>query len=212
MAVAGDGLIAEARPRGALVLAADSDDGGGGNDDAETDIVVATVRLSDGDDGLLPTPPLPAITADTAHAVDASAVVPNSTERVPSGSISSSLTQHGVGAVPAAGMGGPVQEGRRDVLSGGGEAGAGTVKPPRARVAHACAGGGVGMGRGVPATEEEGEEESSRLNGKSVEAKGSTGVSPMQKRNRRELKVCVCVCMCVVRCVICRCGFLCVQG
>lgn len=28
-----------------------------------------------------------------------------------------------------------------------------------------------------------------RLKGKSVEAKGSTGVSPMQKRNRRELKV-----------------------
>lgn len=32
-------------------------------------------------------------------------------------------------------------------------------------------------------------EEGLRLKGKSVEAKGSTGVSPMQKRNRRELKV-----------------------
>eukprot|EP00903_Cladosiphon_okamuranus_P007153 g6946.t1 len=47
------------------------------------------------------------------------------------------------------------------------------VKPP-------AAGGWVGGALEGPG---------SRLKGKSVEAKGSTGVSPMQKRNRRELKL-----------------------
>lgn len=49
------------------------------------------------------------------------------------------------------------------------------VKPPAAAADDRGSGGGAGLG--------------SRLNGKSVLAKGSTGVSPMQKRNRRELKV-----------------------
>lgn len=62
------------------------------------------------------------------------------------------------------------------------------VKPPVA--------GGGGVGAGGDALEGPG----SRLKGKSVEAKGSTGVSPMQKRNRRELKVCVHVCVGAVTC------------
>ncbi|CBJ31203.1 conserved unknown protein [Ectocarpus siliculosus] len=49
------------------------------------------------------------------------------------------------------------------------------VKPPAAEAEGGGSGGGAGLG--------------SRLNGKSVLAKGSTGVSPMQKRNRRELKL-----------------------
>lgn len=57
------------------------------------------------------------------------------------------------------------------------------VRPPTAGA------GGVGGDGGGGALEDPG----SRLKGKSVEAKGSTGVSPMPKRNRRELKVCLCV-------------------
>lgn len=56
------------------------------------------------------------------------------------------------------------------------------VKPPAAAAEE---GGGSGGGAGL----------GSRLNGKSVLAKGSTGVSPMQKRNRRELKVSVVLCI-----------------
>ncbi|CAM9967458.1 unnamed protein product [Scytosiphon promiscuus] len=57
------------------------------------------------------------------------------------------------------------------------------VKPP---AVGGMSGGGGGGGVGVAGVGEPG---ASRLKGKSVEAHGSTGVSPMQKRNRRELKL-----------------------
>lgn len=63
------------------------------------------------------------------------------------------------------------------------------IKPP------AVGGGEGGGGSGVGGVEETG---SSRFKGKSVEAHGSTGVSPMQKRNRRELKVGECLIVAVV--------------
>eukprot|EP00752_Nemacystus_decipiens_P003701 g3410.t1 len=77
--------------------------------------------------------------------------------------------------------------------------GAGGASPPADAAAVPPAGGGLMVGspaRGVkpPAAGGGGgggalEDPGSRLRGKSVEAKGSTGVSPMQKRNRRELKL-----------------------
>lgn len=71
--------------------------------------------------------------------------------------------------------------------------GAGGTALSVATATAAVVGGGSGLGGGgggwgsVPSGEGVVEEE--RLRGKSIEAKGSTGVSPMQKRNRRELKV-----------------------
>lgn len=82
---------------------------------------------------------------------------------------STNNTLEGVSGASSAVAAGSDRKAGGDVLAGRG------VKPPRAGTERSVAVEAVA--------------EAPRLNGKSVQAKGSTGVSPMQKRNRRELKV-----------------------
>lgn len=190
MGVAGD-VVFHASPEVSPTIMPHSNDSGDGNGDGDADVTDSAVKTtttmaaatmtttttpssrSSGEEnhGLLPDPP-----ASTA------AERAPSSDRAPSTVISCSSADCDVGGVVAptsAAMGGTVMDSR----DGGEVPREESLRPGVVARSSSVEGGERGGG-----AEEEGGE-ASRRNGKSVEAKGSTGVSPMQKRNRRELKV-----------------------
>lgn len=139
--------------------AAAGDHGGGGGDVGVVDSAVSGGR------GALPTPPVRTAEGTAPNLAGASGV------GIDGG------RQPGAAAVVAAAMVG--REG---------------VKPPkvgmeRSAMINIDRAGGVAGGEAGGDRAGEVKEGTSRVKGKSVEAKGSTGASPMPKRNRRELKV-----------------------